>query len=435
MKRIFAFAFLPVVFFALEPVNLIKDGGFEKDSELWLEHSKIYGFGDYDSTVYNRHDPDSAYIGKYCGSIDGRKRPAQNLPFNYGIKGRLYQIILFPKQLKDLDSLELFHMCLFRIEGSKYSAWGYGADLYFTRSSDGILIHFWYGWAAPDLTSDPDSPTFKGFRDTIATEGIWYSLKRDLKADLIGVKGLSEDIELDTFLLYECSWLVFGVWRSQKAFFDGIRLTGYADYDVGVKYLLSPDSIGTSEALGESLCNSPLADYTPVAGIKNFGREDAPEFSVIAEIWEGETCVYYDSLPWSLEGDTEDTVTFADFTPSNAANHTLTVRTVMEPDESDEDDELSKTLYGTGIAEPVTHPDAITLQVRSITAPLQVSYALPYGESGTLTLYDAAGRRIERMTVKGSGSVEFDSALPSGVYIVRLETEQTTITRKAVVLR
>ncbi len=424
MKRIFAFVFLPVVLFALEPVNLIKDHSFEKDSEVWLERSEIHGPGSFDSTVYNRHDPDSAYIGNYCGSIDGRKRPAQNLPFNYGIEGRLYQIISYPKPLKDLDSLEFFHMCLFRREGSKYSAWHYGITLYFTRPSDGVLIHVWYNWAAPDLTPVPDNPTYKLFPGTIATEGVWYSLKRDLKADLIGEKGLSEDIELDSFVLYGTSWLDRGTWRSQKAFFDGVRLTGYADYDVGVKAILSGDSLKEGHP------------YTPEARIKNFGREPADSFLVIAEIWDTSGLAYVDTLPpWSLDSDTEDIASFAEFIPERPAPYILTIRTVMEPDESDEDDELSKFLIYTGITEPVTHPDAITLEVRSLTAPLRVSYSIPQGQQGTLTLYDPAGRRIERVNVRGSGSVEFESALPSGVYIVKLDAETQSITKKAVVLK
>jgi len=425
MKRMFAFVFLPVLLFALEPVNLIKDAGFEKGSELWLERSKIYGSGGFDSTIYNWHDPDSAYIGSYCGSIDGRTRPAEVLPPNYGIEGRLYQVLPYPKPLKDLDSLEFFHMCLFHTEGSKYSAWHYGITLYFIGPSNDVLIEVWYNWAAPDLDAYPDTPTFKLFPDTIATEGVWYSLRRDLKADLIEKKQLSEDIELDTFVLNGTSWFVHtGAWRSQKAFFDGVRLTGYADYDVGVKEILSGDSLREGHP------------YTPEARIKNFGRENAPEFYVIAEVWEEETRIYYDSLPWSLDSDTEDIASFADFTPDHNAPYILTIRTVMEPDESDEDDQLSKPLIYTGIAEPVTPvTHLITIEVRSLASPLQVFYSLPYGESGTLTLYDAAGRRIERMNVRGSGSVDFPSTLPSGVYFVRLESTDLTITRKAVLLR
>jgi len=422
MKRFAFLAFLPVVLFALETVNLIKDGGFEKDSEVWLERSEIHGPGSFDSTVYNRHDPDSAYIGNYCGSIDGRKRPAQNLPPLYGIEGFFYQIIPYPKQLKDLDSLELFHSAIFRNEGIKSSAGSYGTVLNFSRPSDGALIEVWYAWLVPGSTPTPDSPTYKVFADTIPDEGVWYGLKCDLKAGLIGEKGLSEDIELDTFLLFEASVYYYGTWRGQKAFFDGVRLTGYADYDVGVKEILSGDSLREGHP------------YTPEARIKNFGRENAPEFYVIAEVWDEETQIYYDSLPWSLEGDTEDIASFAEFTPDHPAPYILTIRTVAEPDESDEDDELSKFLIYTEITEAPT-TDHMTLEVRSFTDPLCVSYSIPAGQPGTLTLYDAAGRRIERVNVRGSGKVDFNSALPSGVYFVRLEAGQATLARKAVILR
>jgi hypothetical protein len=203
-----------------------------------------------------------------------------------------------------------------------------------------------------------------------------------------------------------------------------VRLTGYADYDVGVKEVLSGDSVWEDTS------------YVPEARIKNFGREDAPEFSVIAEIWEGETRVYYDSLPWSLTSDTEDTVTFAAFTPTSAGNHTLIVRTSMSPDESDEDDVMTKTLLGTAVAEkPVDNNFNLKVLGCFSDGVLRVSYSLPYTEQGTLTVYDATGRRVERMAVKGSGSVEFGSALPSGVYIIRLATDQAVITKKAVVLK
>jgi len=420
MKRFAFLAFLPVVLFALEPVNLIKDAGFEKDSELWLMRSEAEG--EYDSTIINRHDPDSAYIGEYCGSIDGRKKPAPSLPELYNVVGYLYQMIIYPKKLKDLDSLDLYHMALFYVPGSKSSVREYGVSLYFTRPSNGALIDVCYFWLSPGSTPAPDNAFFKGFPDTISDEGVWSSLRRDLEDDLIGIKGLSEEIELDTFLLFGASVYYYGTWYGQKAFFDGVRLTGYADYDVGVKEILSGDSLREGHP------------YTPEARIKNFGRENAPEFYVIAEVWEEETRIYYDSLPWSLEGDTEDIASFAYFTPDHPAPYILTIRTVMEPDESDEDDELSKPLIYVGIAEVPT-TDHMILEVRSFTDPLCVSYSIPAGQPGTLTLYDPAGRRIERVNVRGSGKVDFNSALPSGVYFVRLESADLTITRKAVLLR
>ncbi len=106
----------------------------------------------------------------------------------------------------------------------------------------------------------------------------------------------------------------------------------------------------------------------------------------------------------------------------------------MTPDESDADDELSQEIW-TNAVEEEPGTDDLIFTVSSISTPLCVSYTLPQGEIGTLTLYDAACRRIERMNVRGSGKVDFNSALTSGVYFVRLESADLTITRKAVLLR
>jgi len=416
MKKVLVVAFLPMVLLGLETVNLIKDAGFEKDSEVWLK--RFLQDGEYDTTLIDHHNLDSACVGSYCASIDTR-------PFTApppALRGELYQVLRYSKKLEDLDSLAFFHMAVFRDEGSKISTWGYGLRMLFSNPFNGDVIEVYYFWLAPDLDPMDDEATIKVFPDTVYEEGIWKALHRNVNEDLIGIKGLSGEIELDTFVLYGTG-LDYGTWRGQKAFFDGIRLTGYADYDVGVKEILSGDSleIGTP--------------YQPVARIKNFGRENADTFLVMAEIWDGSSLIYVDTLPWSLESDTEDTVEFAEFFPSSTGPYTLTVRTFMEPDESDADDELSKTIGHAAIKEPVTHHDGLSLEVRSLASPLRVSYSLPDGESGTLTIYDAAGRCIERITVKGSDRAELGTALASGVYLVRLESGGAVLTRKAVVLR
>jgi len=419
MKRVFVLVFLPMLLFGLETVNLIKDAGFEKDSELWLMRSEADG--EYDSTEINRHDSDSAYIGNYCGFIDTRTQPGV-VPNAYYMEGYLYQSFTYIKELADLDTLEFSHMAIFREEGVKTFTDIYGILLKFTDPSDETHIRIWYQWANPDYGSGgADTPTSKLFRDSIRTEGIWYESKSNIRTDISDIKGLPLEIELDTFMLYGGSVQSAG-WHCQKAFFDGIRLMGYADYDVGVKEILSGDSLEVG------------TPYQPVARIKNFGRENADSFLVMAEIWDGSSLIYVDTLPWSLEGDTEDTVTFVDFDPPTTGPYTLIVRTHMTPDECDEDDEMSKEIGHTAVTE-TTLPEGLSLEVRSIASPLQVSYSLPYGESGTLTLFDATGRRIEQMAVTRSGSVEFNSALASGMYLVRLESKQTTVTKKAVLLR
>jgi len=211
-------------------------------------------------------------------------------------------------------------------------------------------------------------------------------------------------------------------WRGQKIYWDDVRLMGYADYDVGVKEILSGDSLEVG------------TPYAPIVRIKNFGRENADSFLVIAEIWDGASIIYSDTLPWTLEGDTEDTVTFADFDPPTTGPYTLTVRTFMEPDECDEDDEMFKEIGHTAVSESPL-PEGISLKVRSIASPLQVFYSLPQNQEGTLTLYEATGRRIERMAVTRSGSVEFGDGLASGVYIVRLECGSSAYTGKVVLVR
>ncbi|NLI98300.1 T9SS type A sorting domain-containing protein [bacterium] len=247
-----------------------------------------------------------------------------------------------------------------------------------------------------------------------------------MKVDLIDVRKYSPQTTVDSFILMGWgNWATPSVWYGQKIYWDDIRLTGYADYDVGVKGILSGDSVWKSTA------------YTPTARIKNFGRKVADSFLVIGQIEGGSGVVYADTLTWSLTADTEDTVSFKEFKPSDAANYTLTVSTVMTPDESDEDDVMSKTLYGSGIEEqPI--PQALNLDVISLQVGegvLRVSYSLPLGEQGTISLYDPTGRRSENLRVKGEGKVSFKSGLASGVYFIRLETEKMSVTKKTLLLR
>ncbi|MBN2379047.1 T9SS type A sorting domain-containing protein, partial [candidate division WOR-3 bacterium] len=104
--------------------------------------------------------------------------------------------------------------------------------------------------------------------------------------------------------------------------------------------------------------------------------------------------------------------------------------------ESDADDEQTKELHFEAIAEPVTHPQLLTLEVKSsLTTPLQVSYSLPKGHTGALTLFDLSGRRVDAKQVRGYGSASFNTEVAAGVYIVRLEAGGTTLSRKVVVVR
>jgi len=414
MKRFVFLTSLPLVLFALETVNLIKDAGFEKDSDVWQTYTGRND-GRPDSAIANRHDAEKALKGGFSGSCDNRTGDYSSIYYDSAI---VIQGFCCRKTVSDLDSLTL-NYAVFPLSLLPARAQACWIAFYLDAGKNPYWIagYFLVREGVTPIVFPPNKMLdFFYFPDDTS----WYPLTRNIRGDL-EAGGIPTNATVDSFLLMGLGAYVpprYG----QKIYWDDVRLTGYADYDVGVKEIISGDSLREGHP------------YTPEARIKNFGRENA-EFSVIAEIWDGETQVYYDSLPWSLEGDTEDIASFAEFTPNRSSSYILTIRTVMEPDESDEDDALSKFLIYTGITEPVTHPDAITLQVRSFTDPLCVSYSIPQGQQGTLTLYDAAGRRIERMAVQGSGKVDFPSTLPSGVYFVRLESADLTITRKAVLVR
>jgi len=84
---------------------------------------------------------------------------------------------------------------------------------------------------------------------------------------------------------------------------------------------------------------------------------------------------------------------------------------------------------GVGVAEsPISNQSPIKLSA-SLN---RLSYDVP-GQA-SLTLYSADGRRILQETIKGKGIWEAP-VLPSGVYFARVEGEETSVTRKVVLIR
>jgi len=411
---------LPLVLGALERVNLLKNAGFEREDEAWHAYTGMTRPPvAYDSAKANAHDPERAFTGSFSASVDTRTRPGDDdLPLMFFDSAVVIQGLQIPKTMSDLDSL-IWRMKIIPRELNYKLTAVFGVSLSFDRSES-----FWkwcrYSFHGPAVNPGLDGTHRKVLNFDAPDDTSWLEYRRLPSTDWLG-KGILPTSVLDSIAIVSYGGYY---WLGQKVYWDDVQLMGYADYDVGVKEILSGDSI------------QPSMIYIPEARIKNFGRENAPEFYVIAEVWEEETRIYYDSLPWSLDSDTEDIVSFKELIlePPLVPQYTLTIRTVMEPDECDEDDQLSKFLIYTGIAEAPT-TDHMTLEVRSLTTPLRVAYSLPYAESGTLTLYDAAGRKIERLTIRGSGEVSFSTTLPSGVYFVRLESADLTITRKAVLLR
>lgn len=84
------------------------------------------------------------------------------------------------------------------------------------------------------------------------------------------------------------------------------------------------------------------------------------------------------------------------------------------------------------LSPPVTHH----LEVSSpINSEIIFCYSLSRGETGTLKLFDATGRMVESLSVRGKGEVKVE-ALSPGVYFARLEVAGgADVTRKVVVVR
>ncbi len=411
MRRVLVLAVLPIVLFALEKVNLIKDGGFEKNSEVWLECAG--GDKGGDSAVANRHSSEKSFSGEYSAFSDTREMPP-NPSLLYEDTALVIQGFTMPKPVSDLDSLTLEYSVIPCREDTASLMSGFVAFYLNAGQEPYWLAGYCIRLKGHGAFLDPPRKLLKAV--DFPGDELWYKLTFEAGKDLddSGFSGF----KVDSFFLM--GWgCYFSPWRGQKIYWDDIRLTGYADYDVGVKGFVSKDSVWKDTG------------YTPTARIKNFGRKPADSFLVIATIEGGAGVVYADTLSWSLPADTEDTVSFKEFKPSDAANYTLTVSTVMTPDESDEDDALSRTLFGTAVAEPVLSPQSLSLQIEGV---LRVSYSLPLGEHGTISLYDPAGRRVESLRVQGEGSVSLKSGLATGVYFIRLETSHSSAVRKAVVL-
>jgi hypothetical protein len=403
MKRVLVLAILPMVLFGLETVNLIRNAGFERD-EVWIEET-----GGWDEPVpakANSHDDTQAFEGEFSGSADTRELPSW-IQVAAEDSAVVRQEFLVPKKVEDLDSLHWYQAVrLISLENSAMFIVGF---TYAEPERNGCG----YGFVYPGGGGVND---WLNIAEEMTNDTTWKYYKKDLNQNLIVQLGVDPEQELASFVLVNWGiWMGTSDWWGQKTYIDNIRLIGWADYDVALTRLT-----GT------------LAQ--PAAMVWNNGREDQTDVIVIATIEGGEPYADTVILP-SLASDDSTEVTFKEFGPiSPSDNHYLTIVTgnfAGMLDECDENDVLYEEYLG------VTESDLveITLKVRSIASPLCVSYSLPYGESGTLTLYDATGRRIERMTVTRSGSVEFSSALASGIYFVRLETPRLSITRKAVVVR
>ncbi len=419
MRRLSVLFLVPVLVFGLETVNLIKDHSFEKDDSVWVTRAgSKWGTVEEDSAQASRHDPESFLEGAFSASCD-TKTPAAWF-IGAGFDSAMVVYSFDNKKIEDLDSL-IWNQKVIGYRESQVLTLLFVTGLFLDASSVN-WFQWGYSFENPDFNFGIID-RWQRVSSDMPDDTLWEEYARNLKTDL----GASHDPQstVDSFLLLGWgSWYDVNKWYGQKVYWDGIRLMGYADYDVGVKEIISEASFTVD------------TPYVPMARIKNFGRENADSFLVIAVIEDSTFIAYIDTLPWSLEGDTEDTVTFAEFIPFYPFEHVLTVYTVMTPDESDADDRLSLNLFCSVCHDSPEFPGTSMELLNPITPNyLRVSYALPVGQLGIISVYDAAGRIQYRMNVRGVSEVTITADLTPGVYFIRLDAGDVSVTHKAVVLR
>ncbi|MBN2378580.1 hypothetical protein JXM67_02100, partial [candidate division WOR-3 bacterium] len=274
MKRISVLTILPLLLFALEKVNLVKDHSFEKDSEVW--HTRVGG-GWPQIALVSRHDPESAYTGEYSGSGDTRPEP-ENPPLSFVQSAYVIQGFSSPKKtVEDIDSLTLFYSARYLYDDVDRSFLAYILLHLNANSEDFMKVGYILKRPGEPIGTQPHYAIFKSTSFTQDT--LWHTLSEGISTDIRSWGSIPLNAVVDSFILWVTGFNL-PPWRGQKVFFDDVRLMGFADYDVGVKEITS-----VTETI----------PYTPAALIKNFGREPA-EFSVVAEILQGETQVYHDSI-------------------------------------------------------------------------------------------------------------------------------------------
>lgn len=404
---------ITVKVFALETVNLVKDYDFENTVDDWLVE---YGASnpDYSEAEAELQNTSIVYEGNYSAMSNTINRP-QDVPPDTRDTAEFYQELLVTKELQDFDSIHFayYDSC---IADSIHHAF-FSVDLRGPYGPEQELIiryHFYYD----DPFATPADLNFRKVLPFKVSLNEWREFLSCIYEDFIVEKGVPSTWQITKISLHNYGMEIGAPdpnsgWWGQKVFWDDIRLTGWADYNIALTRLT-----GT---LGQ-----------PAAMVWNNGREDQTDVMIVATIEGGEP--YADTvILTSLASDDSTEVTFAEFGPiSPSDSHYLTIMTggaVGMLDECDEDDMLYKEYLG--IAE--SNLDEFALEVQSITNLLHVFYTLPPGQPGVISVFDPSGRLVERAEVKGPGFLTI-GYLPSGMYFVRLETNQDSLSQKAVVL-
>ncbi len=315
----------------------------------------------------------------------------------------IIQRLTIRKKIKDLDSLFFWMYPVYQDRETFYYHY-FAIELLCTRPN-GDTLWIKYAVAYPGY-SWRETQWRKYFFLDAPPESTWSETKRDLYEDIVRVKGIEEETTLDSVRLVSYSFLTGGTggtrWEGQKVYWDDIRITGYADYDIGVEEILSSDTCYLGGV------------YYPKARIRNYGREDMENFYVYAEILSGEDVLYEDSYFVSyLPSDSSMVVEFKGYEVKRGVDM-LRVYTQAILDECDEDDIRTRVLF-TGVEEEKVSGDFLVY-------PSIFKDFLYIRADKDVRIYDIEGRLIKEF--KGKKVYVWDgrdgdgNKLPPGIYFV-----------------
>jgi len=168
--------------------------------------------------------------------------------------------------------------------------------------------------------------------------------------------------------------------------------------------------------------------------VANNGDEDVELEQVILTMFEGEMLQAAETTFVDIPSGDEFVALFEEWYVFDPGEYTLFAEVVKHADEVPPNDTLSLTTFlgPTGISE--TEPvAAIHLDIHVLSSDmLLIKYA---GADAELTVYDVTGSEIDQFGIS-EGNVNYNVAdLPEGMYFMRLQTRECSLTRKFTVLR
>lgn len=394
--------------YALKPVNLLKNSGFEKFGYWQEKHNRSSGVEN--KAVICKQDSSQVYEGNYSASIDTRKEPP-SASHNTGYWSGLEQKLILPKNISDLDSLSWYHYVVYKDEDFEKSI-AFQVVLFGPKENNNYADSIFYVFArSPPWISAPDNEHKKIFTLEMPDDSIWFNESRNLKKDLIENKHMNPETKIEYVRIENVGIMYYYEWLAQKVFYDNVKLKGFADYNASLVRVISSDKV------------EPEVPYIPEVMVWNNGKKDQ-EIKVKAEIKNDSEIVYEDSAILNFLSDESTSIKFKPFNPEKQGIYDLTFKTgnlVNMLDECSEDDSLSKKISYVGISDKELNKKFLVSP-----NPFYSSTKISYEGNKIISIYDIAGRVIFSASLKNGsylwhGKDKYGKKISPGIYFIKCE--------------